>query len=793
MSNGKGRMVNTMGDETAGDSEQFYDAQDGDGQAAAARDAIGSDDVLQPRTATAAAAGKRVSSMPGSSITGRQQQPSVYADLQAHLAQRGQIRSPERERRQDAQIQQQDRRSASYSGANGSTSTAQYASRELPSIPSSNSQPVARQQDQHVSAASSSAAADQRMFPTAGTSQQRPQLPSIPSANGDLVSPVPQRRIAIPDNDAGSASLSAQQSQYSQAQQHGPSTSERKRPDSFFGALDNAPSSGVEVGGSRLAPASAAGPSNPSSRGPSPSTNPVPQARQPNGATQAPRPNLFFGALDSSTQEEPQASRSYLTGERTSQQRSAPTAPPPGAALSTRSMAQASLPTLRTQSQPSQPRYSHVSQYQQHAQQASTSSSSASTYQQQHQSYARPSTNGVPEQPVQRSSFYGLDGHVRSESDAAFHHNTQSPLEMVSSNSASGFRSTSRSDRAGSPSSRHMSSSLPRSDTGHYTNSSLSGQSSDMFGAQQHQQQRRSRLPSASWSNSNPSSVYGLNAISSQVGATNGDHGLPSGPSMPVLSQAHLRPGEKVSLLSHQKTLELYRANVKKTNDPEITYELALFMLSLARELGAREQQQGSSGSHQVSEENLLASNGLPDHSASPSPDPSVSFHSRSSGSSGDLAAGFAAIASGRKRTSHSPASGSAQSHGGNARNGGTSSPTASGGLADRKAMMSEAMALLKRNADRGHNPSQYFLADCYAQGNAKRNSGPPSGANVILGAIAEKGSNGAKKADYDKALPLYISAAKHGHSPSCFKAGQCCEYGWGCRKDAGKAVQFYT
>ena len=42
--------------------------------------------------------------------------------------------------------------------------------------------------------------------------------------------------------------------------------------------------------------------------------------------------------------------------------------------------------------------------------------------------------------------------------------------------------------------------------------------------------------------------------------------------------------GNNASLLSNRQTLEMYRANVKKTNDPAIQYEFAVFMISAAQE-----------------------------------------------------------------------------------------------------------------------------------------------------------------------------------------------------------------
>lgn len=47
-------------------------------------------------------------------------------------------------------------------------------------------------------------------------------------------------------------------------------------------------------------------------------------------------------------------------------------------------------------------------------------------------------------------------------------------------------------------------------------------------------------------------------------------------------------------------------------------------------------------------------------------------------------------------------------------------------------------------------------------------------------------------KRDYDKAFNLFLLAGKHGHSDACYRAAQCCENGWGCKRDSGKAVTLY-
>lgn len=83
--------------------------------------------------------------------------------------------------------------------------------------------------------------------------------------------------------------------------------------------------------------------------------------------------------------------------------------------------------------------------------------------------------------------------------------------------------------------------------------------------------------------------------------------------------------------------------------------------------------------------------------------------------------------------------------------------------------LLSEAKSILQKLADRSYPFAQYYLADGYASG------------------LFSKG-----KKDYGTAFPLFVAASKHGHAESGYRAALCYEFGWGCRKDAAKAVQFY-
>lgn len=165
----------------------------------------------------------------------------------------------------------------------------------------------------------------------------------------------------------------------------------------------------------------------------------------------------------------------------------------------------------------------------------------------------------------------------------------------------------------------------------------------------------------------------------------------PSPPPGPILDHSHLRPGNQAALLSHVRTLELYRANAKKTQDPDLQFEFAVFMIDASKTMQIPAETPGN-----VMEVEKA--------------------------------------------------------------------------IAKRNELINEAIALLKRLADRGHMPAQYFLADCYANGIGTHKS----------------------RQDFDRAFPLFVLAAKHGHPDAAYRAGTCCENGWGCRRESAKAVQFY-
>lgn len=174
-------------------------------------------------------------------------------------------------------------------------------------------------------------------------------------------------------------------------------------------------------------------------------------------------------------------------------------------------------------------------------------------------------------------------------------------------------------------------------------------------------------------------------------------------PAPMTLDNSNLRTaiGNNASLLSTQKTLEMYRQNVKKTNDFTIQYSFAVFLISTAQEQG-------------------LDYSDPKGKNAAPSP-------------LRDL-----------------------------------DSPIVEASVATPHELVREARHILQRLANGGYPFAQYYLADGYTSG------------------LFSKG-----KEDYNSAFPLFVLAAKHGHAESGYRTALCYEFGWGCRKDAAKAVQF--
>ncbi|KAF5878638.1 putative protoplast regeneration and killer toxin resistance protein [Botrytis fragariae] len=204
---------------------------------------------------------------------------------------------------------------------------------------------------------------------------------------------------------------------------------------------------------------------------------------------------------------------------------------------------------------------------------------------------------------------------------------------------------------------------------------------------------------------SNNSSQRPLSAYSDLGGRTRSPGNGPNSPTWRTGSanSGGLMIGQcrsNASLLSAQKTLEMYRQNAKKSSSSEIQYSFAIFLIQAAQEAG------------------LNVEEDTP-RKASPKP--------------------------------------------------GRNSPYIESEPATPQNLLREAKSILQKLADRGYPFAQYYLADGFSSG------------------LFNKG-----KPDHHTAFSLFVSASKHGHAESGYRAALCYEFGWGCRADAAKAVQFY-
>ena len=192
------------------------------------------------------------------------------------------------------------------------------------------------------------------------------------------------------------------------------------------------------------------------------------------------------------------------------------------------------------------------------------------------------------------------------------------------------------------------------------------------------------------------------------------------------LDNTHLRSavGDNASLLSTERTLEMYRANVKKTNDPTVQYEFAVFMINAAQELATSER--GDDSQRQ------------------PSPRPTRDLGSPHRDNS-----------------------------------------TPGGSQAD---LLREARQILQKLSDRSYPYAQYYLADGYASGLFNKGVEDNDRAFPLFVAASKHGHAEAgyraalcyefgwgSRKDLQKAVQFYRQSASKNHPGAMSRLGKAC------------------
>ncbi|KAK9460358.1 uncharacterized protein V1516DRAFT_625226 [Lipomyces oligophaga] len=289
--------------------------------------------------------------------------------------------------------------------------------------------------------------------------------------------------------------------------------------------------------------------------------------------------------------------------------------------------------------------------------------------------------------------------------------------------------------------------------------------------------------------NSRSSLSLGLGSVgnfSAPVRNASPSHGrTPSiAPAVPF-DQAHLLgslgSAGQHALLAHDKTLDLYRANAKKSQDPVVQFEFAQFLISSAMAMNnasistptlsgsaeseirpvAHDLRKTDSVASAISQNSSQGSTRSSLFSPEDSTSPSTPASSTSSSSSTcSTAMNKTLTASNGKLVNMIRAS--------------SSDSTISSGNATvdnaevakkREKLLREAAVVLRKLSDRSYPDAQYLLGDALSSG--------------LLG-----------KRDLRESFILFFSAAKHGHAEAAYRAALCYEEGWGTASDPRKAVQ---
>ncbi|KAF8978931.1 hypothetical protein BGZ46_006006 [Entomortierella lignicola] len=262
-------------------------------------------------------------------------------------------------------------------------------------------------------------------------------------------------------------------------------------------------------------------------------------------------------------------------------------------------------------------------------------------------------------------------------------------------------------------------------------------------------------------------------------------------PEQSVLSHSHLKPGHKATLLSYTQTLELYRQNAKKTNDPELQFEFAAFMIDAGKSL---EDPQTRTELFDEAMKLLrkLATNG----------------HAESQHYLAECyASGFA---KGKPDFDKAfPLWVQASKHG---------HPDAAyrtgrcydEGLGTRKDN-ARAVQFYRKAASANHPGAMWRLGVVTLYGELGLTASPRDGVKWLkrssqaatpefpfalyeLAQLHERGIENIVFVDPEYSISLYSQAAELGHAASAFRLGECWEYGkLGCKQDPRLSIHYYT
>ncbi|CAG8477211.1 10333_t:CDS:2 [Diversispora eburnea] len=266
-------------------------------------------------------------------------------------------------------------------------------------------------------------------------------------------------------------------------------------------------------------------------------------------------------------------------------------------------------------------------------------------------------------------------------------------------------------------------------------------------------------------------------------------------PENPLLDHSHLKPGHRASLLSYSQTLELYRLNAKKTNDPNIQFEFAAFMVDASRTMSEEDVKQRD----EIVKEGLSLLKKLADKSHAQSQYYLADCYSNGIGTTKnkpDFDKAFPLFVQASKHGHPSAAycTGVCYEHGRGCRKD-----------------YAKSLQFYRKSASAGHSGAMFRLGIAELRGECGLSKNPRDGVKWLkraaesaseefphalheLSELHERGVDNVLYVDIEYAVQLLTEAADLNYAPSAFKLGECYEYGkMGCPRDAALSIHYYT
>ncbi|CAO3599569.1 unnamed protein product [Absidia cylindrospora] len=272
-----------------------------------------------------------------------------------------------------------------------------------------------------------------------------------------------------------------------------------------------------------------------------------------------------------------------------------------------------------------------------------------------------------------------------------------------------------------------------------------------------------------------------------------------------LLDHSHLKPGDNASLLSYATTINMYRTNAKKTNDVEIQCDFAIFLVEAAKRLDENgdppQQDLGddaitSANAYLNEAEKLLKQVAIRGHSAS-------QYYLANMYSSGllhksnkfEYDRAFPFYVQAAKHHHPDAAYRTAKCY--------------EDGLGTRRDK-GKAVQFYRKAATLNHPGAMYRLGLAEIKGELGLSSNIRDGHKWLkrsaeastteyphalheLGHLHERGLASIIFQDHEYAVRLYQDASDLGYAPSCFRLGECYEFGrLGCTVDPRLSMHYY-